>query len=138
VTEDFFEGFFAALRLRDQRFIETRDNIHHGRFGAVARMLEHEQEQQTPGATELPQTFRPTMATSLYSELDDALLRLQQGFGSSPNPSYPGMKLTITTDQAEDLLLDFSPAARKLLIRLADAFIAAQPETKRPLLVTSG
>ncbi len=128
MTEDFFEGFFAALRLHNREFVETRNNVHHERFRAAAELLEQAQARHAAGVNELPQMFRPTMATALYSELDDALLRLQQGFGSSPNPAYPGLRLVLTEPQAEDVLLDFSPDARKLLGELADAFIQAQPK----------
>jgi hypothetical protein len=131
MTEDFFEGFFAALRLRQQEFVETRDNVHHERFRAASERLEQAQHDHLAGSAELPKMFRPMMATGLYSELDDALLGLQQGFGSSPNPSYPGLKLTITEQQAEDVLLDFSADARVLLDRLAEAFICAKLDNRR-------
>lgn len=131
MSDDFFEGFLAALRLRHQDFVETRDNVHHERFQAVASALEQAQREHAAGADELPSMFRPTMATGLYSELDDALLRLQQGFGSSPNPSYPGLRLTISEPEAEDVLLDFSAPARSLLDSLAVAFVSAKPETHR-------
>jgi len=130
LTDDFFEGFFAALRLRDQEFVETRDNVHHERFRAVAAMLQRQRAEHLDGSDELPRAFKPTMATGLYSELDDALLRFQAGYGRSPNPSYPGLKLVLTGQQAKDVLLDFSPAARELLDRLADAFLAAQPKPR--------
>lgn len=128
MTEDFFEGFFAALRLHEQEFVETRSNVHHERFRAVAARLERARAEKAAGAQEMPRRLRPTMATGLYSELDDALLRLQQGFGgSSPNPSYPGLKLDLTEQEAQDVLMDFSPDARTLLSHLADVFVEAQP-----------
>jgi hypothetical protein len=130
LTDDFFEGFFAVLRLRDQEFVETRDNVHHERFRAVASLLQRVRADHLDGSDELPRAFKPTMATGLYSELDDALLRFQQGYGRSPNPSYPGLKLVLTNQQAQDVLLDFSPAAQKLLGRVADAFLEAQPTTR--------
>lgn len=130
MTEDFFEGFFAALRLQDQEFVETRENIHHERFRAVAALLEQTRAQNAPGSREMPRMVRPTMATGLYSELDDALLKLQQGFGgASPNPKYPGLKLDLTEQEAADVLVDFSPEGRTLLSRLAAAFVTAQPQT---------
>jgi hypothetical protein len=123
LSEDFFEGLLAALRLRGLDFVETRGNIHHERFRSVAEALEAASADNRPGSDELPRSFRPSMATGLYGDLDEALLGFQQGLGSSPNPAYHGLKLHLTEAQAVDVLEDFSPAARGLLLELADAFI---------------
>jgi hypothetical protein len=123
VSEDFFQGFLAALRLQGLDFVETRGNVHHERFSGVAEALQTAAAAKKPGSAELPRSFRPSMATGLYGELDDALLGFQQGLGSSPNPAYHGLKLHLTETQAADVLEDFSPEARALLLDLADAFI---------------
>jgi hypothetical protein len=123
MSEDFFEGFLAALRLRGQAFVETRANVHHERFRQVAEALADAVAAKRPGSDELPGSFWPSMATGLYGELDDALLGFQQGLGSSPNPAYHGLKLALSDEQAADVLLDFSPDARALLLELADVFI---------------
>lgn len=123
MSEDFFEGFLAALRLQGLDFVETRGNVHHERFRSVAEALEAVSAAGKPGSHELPRSFRPSMATGLYGDLDDALLGFQQGLGSSPNPAYHGLRLNLTKAQAADVLEDFSPEARVLLLELADAFI---------------
>jgi hypothetical protein len=127
VDQLFFRGFLAALRLQGEEFVDTRDNLHHDRFRHVAARLEELRKDRRPGSAELPRLFRPTMATGLYGELDDALLQLQEGYGSSPNPAYPGLKLVLSEERAEDALLDFSPPARTLLRDLAKTFIEAKP-----------
>ena len=124
MSEDFFEGFLAALRLQGQAFVETRDNVHHDRFRQVAEALAEARLAKRSGSGELPGSFWPSMATGLYGELDDALLGSQQGLGSSPNPAYHGLKLALSEEQAADVLLDFSPDTRALLLELADVFIS--------------
>lgn len=133
LDELFFRGFLAALRLRDQEFVDTRSNAHHERFRAVAQRLEEAHRNGVPGAEDLPRMFRPTMATGLYGEFDDALLQLQEGYGSSPNPSYSGLKLVISEDRAEDALEEFSPEARALLDDLAKSFIDTKPSSRSEL-----
>jgi hypothetical protein len=133
VDELFFRGFLASLRLRHQEFVDTRENLHHERFREVAAQLERAHREGRAGADELPRLFRPTMATGLYGELDDALLELQEGYGSSPNPTYPGLKLVLTEDRAKDALDEFSPEARALLDDLARAFIESRPSTRSQL-----
>ena len=122
LRDDFFAGLIAALRLEGVEFIETRDNVHHEHFRKVAGLLEDLSRKNEPGTDELPGLFRPTVATGLYGEWDDALLSLQEGFGSSPNPSYLGLKLVLTESEARDVLVDFSPQAQAVLDRLAIAY----------------
>lgn len=98
MRDEFFSGLIAALRLNGVDFIETRENIHHEQFGEVAKALEDLREADEAGTEDLPGLFRPTVATGLYGEWDDALLAMQQGFGSSPNPSYLGLKLVLTDE----------------------------------------
>ncbi len=131
MTDDFFAGFLAALRLRGEEVVDTRNNVQHEQFRQVARLLETFRRDGAPGAAELPRLFRPAMATGLYGELDDALLQLQEGFGNSPNPSYLGLKLDLSQEQARDVLEEFSPDARKLLDQLAQAFIDAKTAARR-------
>lgn len=133
VKDDFFTGLIAALRLRGVEFIETRENMHHEQFRAVAETLEQLSQSSTPGTEELPGLFRPTVATGLYGEWDDALLSLQQGFGSSPNPSYLGLKLVLSEGEAEDVLEDFSPEARAVLRKLANTYTEAEAQAKHGL-----
>ncbi len=120
--QDFFAGLIAALRLHDVEFIETRANVHHRQFDRVVKELETLSRTNAPGTGSLPAVFRPTIATGLYGEWDDALLALQQGFGSSPNPSYLGLKLVLTKREAADVLADFDPEARQILDHLAAVY----------------
>ncbi len=128
MSEDFFLGFLSAIRLSGQDFVETRENVHHRRFRNVATALDAAADAHRPGSDELPRSFWPSMATGLYGELDDALLGFQQGLGSSPNPTYHGLRLVLTEDQAADILNDFSPEARTLLLELARIFVSGTPE----------
>lgn len=122
MSNDFFIGLVAALRLSGVDFIETRDNVHHQQFEQVAKRLEQLVEAHAPGAEDLPGLFRPALATGLYGEWDDALLSMQHGFGSSPNPSYLGLKLQLTPAEADDVLHDFPPETRDVFAQLADVY----------------
>jgi hypothetical protein len=133
MTEQFFDGFVAALRLNGVQFVKTADGVHHDRFRGVAQVLERLQEDGADGMEELPLLFRPTPSTGFYGELDDALIRMQDGMGSSPNPYYPGLKLALGEDQARDVLLEFSESAREILDQLAKVWV----ETPEPATLGS-
>jgi hypothetical protein len=60
--------------------------------------------------------------TARYRELDDALLNMQRGFLSAPNPFYPGIRLKLSKARAMKILDGFSPEQRDELHRLAGIF----------------
>lgn len=122
----FFAGFVAALRARGLDFIETQDDSHHARFDRVVQALREARANSEPGVQGMPRTLMPTQVTGRYRELDDALLNMQRGVFSAPNPYYPGIQLKLSQDRAERILDDFDPDQRTLLTRLADLFVASQ------------
>jgi hypothetical protein len=101
--------------------------MHHVRFRKVAAALETAHKEGVPGIEHLPLLFRPSPVTGQYGEFDDALIRTQEGIAGSPNPYYPGLNLTLSKQQAYDILLDFTPDERKMLTRLADVYQATAP-----------
>lgn len=122
----FFAGFVAALRARGIDFVETQDDSHHARFDRVVQALRDARANSEPGVQGMPRTFMPTQVTGRYRELDDALLNMQRGIFSAPNPYYPGVQLKLSQDRAQRILDDFDPEQRKLLGRLADLFVVSQ------------
>ena len=127
VTEArFFAGFVAALRAQGVDFVETQDDSHHTRFDRVVQELREARANSEPGARGMPRTLMPTQVTGRYRELDDALLNMQRGIFSAPNPYYPGIQLKLSQDRAERILEDFDPEQRDLLTRLADRFVGSQ------------
>jgi hypothetical protein len=119
----FFAGFVAALRARGIDFVDTHDDGHHARFDRVVRTLREARASNDPAAKAMPRTFMPTQVTGRYRELDDALLNMQRGIFSAPNPYYPGIQLKLSKDRAERILEDFEPEQRELFARLADVFV---------------
>jgi hypothetical protein len=122
----FFAGFVAALRTQGIDFVETQDDSHHVRFDRVVQALREARAKSEPGVQGMPRTLMPTQVTGRYRELDDALLSMQRGIFSAPNPYYPGIQLKLSQDRAQRILDDFDPDQRKLLTRLADLFVASQ------------
>ena len=122
----FFAGFVAALRARGVDFVETQDDSHHARFNRVVQALREARANSEPGVRGMPRSLMPTQVTGRYRELDEALLNMQRGIFSAPNPYYPGVQLKLSEDRAERILSDFDPEQRKLLARLADLFAASQ------------
>jgi len=118
----FFTGFVAALRAKGVDFVDTHDDSHHAKFNRVVQALKEAREKADPGVRGMPRTLMPTQVTGRYRELDDALLNMQRGIFSAPNPYYPGVQLKLSKDRAERILDDFDPDQRKLLVRLADLF----------------
>ena len=102
----FFTGFVAALRARGVDFVETQDDSHHARFNRVVQALREARANAEPGAQGMPRTLMPTQVTGRYRELDEALLNMQRGIFSAPNPYYPGVQLKLSEDRAERILDD--------------------------------
>lgn len=120
--ERFLAGFVAALRAEGQEFIDTHGDVHHKKFDAVIRTLRADRENGDPGATSLPRTLMPTQMTGRYRELDDALLNMQRGYLSAPNPFYPGIRLKLSRSRANEILNGFAPEQRDELQTLARVF----------------
>jgi hypothetical protein len=121
-AERFFTGFVAALREAGVDFVDTRDDAHHKKFQAVVDRLRETRGAGQPGAARMPRTFMPTQVTGRYRELDDALLSLQRGVLSAPNPYYPGIDLKMSRDRAARRLSRFSDEERALFEELAETF----------------
>jgi hypothetical protein len=120
--ERFLAGFVAALRAEGQEFIDTHGDAHHKRFDNVISALRADRESGNPGAVSLPRTLRPTQMTGRYRELDDALLNMQRGYLSAPNPFYPGIRLKLSKSRAKQILDGFTPEQRDELQTLARIF----------------
>jgi hypothetical protein len=118
----FLAGFIAALRAEGQEYIDTYGDVHHAKFDETIRALRADQKSGDPGAVSLPRTLMPTQMTARYRELDDALLNMQRGFLSAPNPFYPGIRLKLSKARAMKILDGFSPEQRDELHRLAGIF----------------
>lgn len=127
MTKDrFFTGFVAALRHQGVSFVDTRDDAHHTRFRAVVQKIRDERAAGTLGAQALPRTLMPTQVTGRYRELDEALLNMQRGLLSAPNPFYPGIELQMSPDRAERILESFDASERDALETLAESFRNAE------------
>jgi hypothetical protein len=120
--ERFLAGFVAALRAEGQEFIDTHGDAHHRRFDEVISALRIDRESGSPGAVSLPRTLVPTQMTGRYRELDDALLNMQRGYLSAPNPFYPGIRLKLSKSRANQILDSFTPEQREELQSLARIF----------------
>lgn len=122
----FFSGFVAALRAQGVDFVDTHADNHHARFNRVVKALREARAAADPGAQGMPRTLMPTQVTGRYRELDDALLNMQRGIFSAPNPYYPGVQLRLSRDRAERILKDFDPDQQRLLVQLADLFVESE------------
>jgi hypothetical protein len=120
--ERFLAGFVAALRAEGQEFIDTHGDAHHRKFDDVISTLRTDRENGNPGAASLPRTLMPTQMTGRYRELDDALLNMQRGYLSAPNPFYPGIRLKLSRSRAKQILDGFTPEQREELETLARVF----------------
>jgi hypothetical protein len=118
----FLTGFIAALRAEGAQYIDTYGDVHHAKFDEAIEALRAGQKRGSPGATSLPRTLMPTQMTARYRELDDALLSMQRGYLSAPNPFYPGVRLKLSKARAQKILDGFSPEQREELLRLAGIF----------------
>jgi hypothetical protein len=123
VTEDrFLAGFVAALRHEGVDFVDTHADVHHAKFDVVMDVMRQRQADGDVGALQMPRTLMPTQMTGRYRELDDALLNMQRGHLSAPNPFYPGIRIKMSNARAERTLASFAPEQRQILLQLARTF----------------
>lgn len=125
-TNRFFRGFFAALREHDLTFVNTRGEAHHARFAVAVDVLREAQDAGHREAREMPLALVADPFTGRFNELDDALVRMQQGLLGAQNPFYPGIWLTLTKERAESILSSYDQTERALLESLAAAFVAEE------------
>lgn len=124
MTKDrFFRAFLSVLRLRGVEFIDTRSDVHHVRFARAMDELASLQAEDATLRADLIQPLTPSPFTGRYADFDAALMQAQHGFAGAQNPFYPGMDLSLDTDQAEQQLEALSEAQRVTLDRLAEAYL---------------
>lgn len=123
--DQFFLGFFAALRDEDIDFIDTRRDRHHVRFRRAVRRLNEAREAGREGAGDMPRALVPSPYNARFKEFDHALIRLQKGDLGANNPHYPGISLVMDKRRAEQILERFSPAERGIFRDLAAEYLAA-------------
>lgn len=121
----FFRGFFAALRKMGVTFVDTRQDLHHERFGRVAELLSRDAGED-PGMAEMPKGWAPNMFTGRYSDFDQYLVELQDGLLGARNPIYPGVDITIRRELADRILDRYPPDQRRAFERLAQVYIGGQ------------
>jgi hypothetical protein len=119
--EDFFQAFFAALRLQDAQFIDTRGDHHQRRFSRVAEWL----DEHPDVSDRLGVCFFPSPYNGRHAEFDAALLKKQVGLLGAKNPFYPGVNLQFSRERAEAILESCPPEDRALFDRLAEVFLDA-------------
>jgi hypothetical protein len=129
--DQFFLGFFAALRGEDLDFIDTRHDRHHARFRRAARRLKEAREAGRPGASDMPRALVPSPYNARFKEFDQALIRLQKGDLGANNPYYPGISLVMDKRRANQILERFPPDAQTLFRELAAEYLAAASDDER-------
>ena len=120
--EDFFQGLFAALRIRDIDFIDVRGDQHQRRFSRVAEWL----DEHPDAADRLGVCFFPSPFNGRYPDFDAELLRKQVGLLSAKNPFYPGIHLHFTPERARAILEKFPLQDQSLFTTLAEEFVEAE------------
>lgn len=120
--DDFFQAFFAALRLQGVKSIDVRGDRHQRRFSQVAGWLDSHPED----AERLGICFFPSPFNGRYADFDAELLKNQVGLLGAKNPFYPGIDLQFTPERAEDILQHTDPENRELFGKLARAFREAE------------
>jgi hypothetical protein len=116
--DDFFQAFFAALRLQGVKSIDVRGDRHQRRFSKVADWLDRHPED----AERLGICFFPSPFNGRYADFDAELLKNQVGLLGAKNPFYPGIDLQFTPERAENILQQTGPENRALFSNLAKAF----------------
>lgn len=116
--DDFFRGLLAALRLSGLNVITTRDDAHHEAFRHVVEVLDEIHDD----CPEIPDTFVPSPFTGRYRELDNALVRFQQGLLGAQNPFYPCVNLDITDTLAKRIMNEYTPKQQQIFTRLASVW----------------
>lgn len=120
--DDVFRGLLAALRLKEIKYIDTRNDAQHVAFRRVVDALK-DSVTQHPG---VPITFVPSPFTGRYRELDEALLQLQRGLLGAQNPFYPGVNVKLSPERAQRILQEYSTEEQKLFFNLASIFMDEQ------------
>jgi DNA-binding MarR family transcriptional regulator len=117
-SNEFFLGFFAALKKAGCLAIRTKDDDHQKRFQLLRDAL--------PELGARYPSFVPSPFTGRVQELDDALLQLQTGVLGAKNPFYPKIDLDISDTLAARILKDLTAEDRELFQKLAEKFQAAE------------
>lgn len=119
--EDFFQAFFAAVRLRGVEFIDTRGDQHQRHFSRVAEWLDNHPDV----SDRLGICFFPSPFNGRYADFDAALLEKQVGLLGAKNPFYPGINLQFTPQRAEAILERCDANDRAVFNKLAEIFLKA-------------
>lgn len=120
-VERFFLAFLAALRIHGIEFVDARGDAHYRRFDSVTDYLLTNRRL----ANAIPIELYPSPYDGRYREFDDALLSLQKGVSGARNPTYPGVQIVMSVQQADAELQQLSPRSRQLISKLASYYIGA-------------